>query len=78
MNENHRLEALVHPDYDQAKAEGVEGELPAKMEENRKAINGILPAYETIQKMHIHKTEFEKTPKRSIKRFLYKIEEKMD
>lgn len=78
MNKNHRLEALVHPDYEQAKADGVEGDLPARMEENRKAINHLLASYETIIKMHIRETEFEKTPKRSIKRFLYKLEEKMD
>jgi len=45
------------------------------MEENRKAINEVLPSYGIIQKMHIHEAEFEKTPKRSIKRFLYKLED---
>jgi long-chain acyl-CoA synthetase len=74
MNKDHRLEALVYPDYDQAKADGVEDELSAKMEENRKAINQILASYESIKKIHLHQTEFEKTPKRSIKRFLYKLE----
>lgn len=75
MNKDHRLEALVYPDHDQAKAEGVSGELEAKMEENRKAINHQLAGYEAILKMHIHPTEFEKTPKRSIKRFKYSLEE---
>jgi len=73
MNENQRLEALVYPDSDQLKAEGVEGELQAKMEENRKEINKHLAAYETLLKIHIHESEFEKTPKRSIKRFMYKL-----
>jgi long-chain acyl-CoA synthetase len=75
MNKNHKLEALVYPDADQVKAEGVGSELEAKMEENRKEINKHLAAYETLLKIHIHEAEFEKTPKRSIKRFLYKLED---
>ncbi|MCK4881118.1 MAG: AMP-binding protein, partial [Bacteroidales bacterium] len=75
MNSNHRLEALVYPDYEQAKADRVESELEAKMEENRKEVNNHLAAYESLLKIHIHEEEFEKTPKRSIKRFLYKLEE---
>jgi len=75
MNSNHKLEALVYPDNDQVKSEGVAGELEAKMEENRKEINKHLAAFETLLKIHIHEKEFEKTPKRSIKRFLYKLEE---
>ena len=45
------------------------------MEENRKEVNKQLASYETLLKIHIHETEFEKTPKRSIKRFLYNLEE---
>ena len=75
MNKDHKLEALVYPDYDQAKAEKVEAELEEKMEANRKEYNQHAAAYETLQKIHIHESEFEKTPKRSIKRFLYKLEE---
>jgi long-chain acyl-CoA synthetase len=75
MNSSHRLEALVYPDYEQAKADQVEGELGARMEENRKEVNKQLASYETLLKIHIHETEFEKTPKRSIKRFLYNLEE---
>lgn len=73
MNKDHRLEALVFPDMDQVKSEGVADDLAAKMEENRKEINMHLAAYESLLKMHIHDKEFEKTPKRSIKRFLYKL-----
>lgn len=73
MNRNHKLEALVYPDYDQVKADQVESELEARMEENRQELNKHLAAYETVQKIRIHETEFEKTPKRSIKRFLYKL-----
>ena len=75
MNNNHKLEALVYPDYDQVKADKVESELEAKMEENRKEVNNHLAAYESLLKIHIHEEEFEKTPKQSIKRFLYKLEE---
>ncbi len=75
MNSDHRLEALVFPDAEQVSADGVEGELAAKMEENRKAVNQQLAAYETLIKIHIRDSEFEKTPKRSIKRFLYTLEE---
>ena len=74
MNSNNKLEALVYPDFDQAKADKVEGELEALMEENRKEYNKHAAAYETLLKIHIHEAEFEKTPKRSIKRFLYKLE----
>ena len=74
MNEDNRLEALVYPDMEQVKADGVANNLEAKMEENRKAVNQQLAGYESILKIHIHEKEFEKTPKRSIKRFLYKLE----
>lgn len=75
MNKDHRLEALVYPDMEQAKADGVEGKLAEKMEENRKEINNHLAAYESLLKIHIHDKEFEKTPKRSIKRFKYKLDD---
>ncbi len=74
MNKDNRLEALVYPDMEQVKADGVADAIEAKMEENRKAVNQQLAAYESILKIHIHDKEFEKTPKRSIKRFLYKLE----
>jgi long-chain acyl-CoA synthetase len=74
MNKDHRLEALVFPDMEQVKSDGVD-DLAAKMEENRKAVNLQLAPYETLLKIRIHDKEFEKTPKRSIKRFLYKLEE---
>ncbi len=75
MNSKHNLEALVYPDPDQVKEDGVGNELEAKMEENRKAVNQQLKGYESLLKIHIRDAEFEKTPKRSIKRFLYKLEE---
>ena len=42
------------------------------MEENRTTINAELPAYSKITEIEIHEDEFEKTPKKSIKRYLYK------
>ncbi|MCP4312570.1 MAG: long-chain fatty acid--CoA ligase [Bacteroidetes bacterium] len=73
MNSDQRLEALVYPDMEQIKAEGVADQLEARMEENRKEVNSHLAAYAALLKIHLHDKEFEKTPKRSIKRFLYKL-----
>jgi len=75
MNKSHKLEALVYPDNEQARADMVEADLEDLMELNRKEYNQHAAAYETLQKIHIHEKEFEKTPKRSIKRFLYKLED---
>jgi len=75
MNKDHKLEALVYPDPDAVKKDGVQDQLLEKMEENRKELNKHVAGYESVMKIHIHETEFEKTPKRSIKRFLYKLEE---
>ena len=67
-----RLVALVHPDYDEAKSMGFsEDEIAGVMEQNRHALNGSLPAYCTISAIEIHQEEFAKTPKKSIKRYLY-------
>ena len=74
MNKNHKLEALVYPDYDLARKDGVE-DIASKMEENRRTINTHLASFEAIAKIHIRDQEFEKTPKRTIKRFLYRLEE---
>ena len=65
--------ALIYPDFDLAQKDGLdENGLRMTMEQNRKDINTMVAAYERISAMEIHQTEFEKTPKRSIKRFLYK------
>ena len=48
-----------------------EEQLEAAMEENRHALNPLLASYEPIAKIKIYPHEFEKTPKKSIKRFLY-------
>ena len=69
---NGRLKALVVPDYELAEAEGVDkAELPAIMENNLRELNAQLAAYERIAEIVLYPKEFEKTPKRSIKRYLY-------
>ena len=46
-------------------------QLKTKMDENRKLLNHMLPMYSQVARLKIQETEFEKTPKRSIKRYLY-------
>lgn len=66
------LVALVYPDFELAESEGFNEEaLKAKMEENRIEANTDLPNYSKISSIEIFPEEFDKTPKRSIKRFLY-------
>ena len=67
-----KLVALVHPDLDEAKSLGLSADdLKNIMEQNRNGLNQMLPTYEKISEVEIHDAEFEKTPKRSIKRYLY-------
>ena len=67
-----KLVGLVYPDYDEAKNMNFnEADIANIMEQNRLQLNEQLPAYEKITEIEIRKEEFEKTPKRSIKRFLY-------
>ena len=68
-----RLVALVHPDMDAATDLGIRHDALAQlMEQNRTQVNEQLPAYCKLAEIEIHKNEFEKTPKKSIKRYLYK------
>ncbi|MDR0988187.1 MAG: AMP-binding protein [Prevotellaceae bacterium] len=72
VQQNEKLVGLVYPDFDDAFANGLNtDDLERVMEENRLALNAELPAYSQLTKMKIYPEEFEKTPKRSIKRFLY-------
>lgn len=67
-----KLVALVYPDFDDAFAHGLEEkDLAEAMEQNRQQLNAALPAYSQITKVRIYNEEFEKTPKKSIKRYLY-------
>ena len=66
------LTALIVPDYDQAKSEGINAEeLNEIMANNIKNLNTQVAAYEKIGRYELMQSEFEKTPKRSIKRYLY-------
>ncbi len=67
-----KLEALIHPDLDTAEKQGMtDAQIEQQMKDNIKQLNTELPAYSKIQGMRIFQDEFEKTPKRSIKRYLY-------
>ncbi len=73
VQRDNKLVALVHPDMDEAKNMGFSDEdLKNVMEQNRNGLNEMIPAYEKIMEIEIHEEEFEKTPKKSIKRYLYK------
>jgi long-chain acyl-CoA synthetase len=71
--DNHgKLQALVYPDIDLATKDSIPMDnMQALMQENIKALNKELPAYSQISDVKVHFQEFEKTPKRSIKRYLY-------
>lgn len=67
-----KLVGLVYPDYDMVDNTGIRhDDLPAIMEQNRKDLNKLLAPYEAITSIVLYPTEFEKTPKKSIKRYLY-------
>lgn len=72
IQENEKLVGLVYPDYDEAQKLGFNSsDLKEIMEQNRLELNKILPAYCKLSAIRIRDEEFEKTPKKSIKRFLY-------
>ena len=72
IQEEDRLVGLVHPDLDVAQSMGfTHSDLEHIMEQNRKELNAVLPSYSKISTIRIQNEEFEKTPKKSIKRFLY-------
>lgn len=73
VDRQQHLVALIHPDYETAAQQGIEADkLPDIMKENIVLLNKDLPAYSQIADFEIMEQEFEKTPKRSIRRFLYK------
>ena len=65
-----KLIALVHPDKDDM-VSFTEEELKHIMEQNRQDLNNLLPAYSRLSAIELHTEEFAKTPKKSIKRYLY-------
>ncbi|MDR2121268.1 MAG: AMP-binding protein [Tannerella sp.] len=67
-----KLVAWVYPDYDAVDSTLINhNDLPVIMEQNRVNVNKLLAPYEHISKIELYPTEFEKTPKKSIKRYLY-------
>lgn len=69
---DHKLAALIYPDFEDAYAQGMTNQdIETTMEANRVSLNAELPAYSQIARVKIYPEEFEKTPKKSIKRFLY-------
>jgi long-chain acyl-CoA synthetase len=72
VSENNKLIGLIFPDYDQIKGDNLsEEQVLTVLDEIRKTVNDRLPDYMAVSKFRIHPEEFVKTPKRSIKRFLY-------
>ncbi len=70
-----KLIGLVHPDYDEVAAMRLgHDDVMEVMEQNRQALNAVMPNYSKLTEIRIHKEEFEKTPKKSIKRYLYQNE----
>lgn len=67
-----KLIALVYPDYDAVDRMGISADnLPLIMAENRETLNKMVASYEKIGDIQLYPHEFEKTPKKSIKRYLY-------
>ena len=72
VDDDGKLVALVYPDFENARKEGHDREAIEKiMDENIVALNKEMPVYSKVSRYKIFEEEFEKTPKRSIKRFLY-------
>ena len=72
VERNNKLLALIYPDYEEADSQNlVKSQLEEIFASHIKLLNTRLPGYMNLSAFHIHGEEFEKTPKRSIKRFLY-------
>ena len=72
IDKEDKLVALVYPDFDAVNADHISEEKLAEiMTENLKSLNHQLPTYSQVSNFKLYNEEFEKTPKRSIKRFLY-------
>lgn len=68
-----KLVALIHPDVEEVKEMDLsQEELESAMEQNRQQLNEQLPVYSKLQAFELLEEEFQKTPKKSIKRYLYK------
>ena len=68
-----KLVGLVYPDYEEAKNQGLaQSDIEAQMQQNLQDLNLVQPAYCKLTAIEIQDKEFEKTPKKSIKRYMYK------
>ena len=73
VDRDHKLVALVYPDYDAMDRDGItRDQLPQHMDTVKTELNKLVAPYERVSQIEIMVNEFEKTPKRSIKRFLYR------
>ncbi len=74
VQRDNKLMALVYPDYDQMDAFGItQNQLKEVMEKNKEELNKTVGAYERIAEIILYPHEFEKTPKKSIRRYLYTV-----
>ncbi len=72
ISEEQKLVALIYPDYEQINKDGIsEANINEALDGIRKDVNSHLPEYMAVTKFRVHPEEFVKTPKRSIKRYLY-------
>mgnify|MGYP006385389959 FL=1 len=72
IEDNGKLTALVYLDQDRLDSKHINSkDYPSILEQMRQQANSQLANYEQISAIYIHEEEFEKTPKRSIKRYLY-------
>ena len=72
ISEEHKLVALIFPDQEQLNKDGItEATLNDALDTIRKDVNAHLPEYMAVTKFRVHPEEFVKTPKKSIKRYLY-------
>jgi long-chain acyl-CoA synthetase len=72
ISEDNKLVALIYPDFEMMKKDNIsEEQFLTVLEQTRKAVNERVPEFMAVYKFRIHPEEFAKTPKRSIKRFLY-------
>lgn len=73
LQREEKLVALVHPDMEEAESMGFSiDDIQKVMTQNLQTLNEMLPGYSKISEIILHEEEFEKTPKKSIKRYLYK------
>jgi long-chain acyl-CoA synthetase len=72
VSEDNKLIALIYPDFEAIKKNNIsEEQLQSILEETKKSVNERLPDFMAVSKFRLHNEEFAKTPKRSIRRFLY-------